>query len=155
VADAVGEEGQAGRRPLRREKSQAAMKKNPWGSDFRVLRDAQKGRTGGEGEKGDAFHLVMVEGEPGRPVTPREHAVPPRRKTSGKQLGTRLLGGDKPLEHRFKAGDGFGGKCKSGERRGNLFRLTREDESSEGGSPRALRAERGFQGTKGLTPPRG
>jgi hypothetical protein len=90
------------------------MEKNPWGSGFGVLRGALDGRTGGEGEKGEAFHLVMEAGEPGRPVSPREQAVPPRRKISGKQIGTRLLGGAKPLEHRFKAGDGFGGKCQSG-----------------------------------------
>jgi hypothetical protein len=101
------------------------MKKNPWGSGFGVLRDAPKERARGEGGKGDAFHLVMVEGAPGRPITAREHAVPPRRKTSGMHLGTRLSGGFKPLEHRIKAGDGFGRKCKSGEERGNSFRLTR------------------------------
>jgi len=90
------------------------MEKSPWGSGDEVLRGASFERTGGEGEKGDAFHLVMEAGEPGRPITSREQAVPPRRKTSGKRLGARLLGGVKPLEHRIKAGDGFGGKCKSG-----------------------------------------
>jgi hypothetical protein len=43
------------------------MKKNPWGSGSWVLRDVQLKRTGGGGEKGDAFHLVMEAGEPGRP----------------------------------------------------------------------------------------
>jgi hypothetical protein len=90
------------------------MKKNPWGSGWWVLRDAYHSRTGGAGEKGDAYHLVMVEGEPGRPETPREQAVPPRRKISGKQIGRRLSGGGKPLEHQIEAGDGFDGKCKSG-----------------------------------------
>jgi hypothetical protein len=90
------------------------MEKTPWGSGDEVLRGASFERTGGEGEKGEAFHLVMEAGEPGRPVTTREQAVPPRRKTSGEQKGTRLSSGVKPLEHRIEAGDGFGRKCKSG-----------------------------------------
>jgi hypothetical protein len=61
-------------------------------------------RTGGEGGKGEAFCLAEAEGEPERPQSPREQKVPPRRKTSGQQKGTRLLGGIKSPERRSKAG---------------------------------------------------
>jgi hypothetical protein len=103
---------QAGARYGGREPS--LHEENPWGSGSWVLRGVQLERTGGAVEKGDAFQQVMKVGEPGRPTTSREHAVPPRRKTSGEHLGTRLLSGVKPLKHRVKAGDGFGQKCKSG-----------------------------------------
>jgi hypothetical protein len=61
-------------------------------------------RTGGEGKKEDGFCLVRAEGEPERSESPREQKAPPRRKTSGQQKGTRLLGGSNSSEHRSKAG---------------------------------------------------
>jgi hypothetical protein len=107
-----------------------------------VLRGVSFERTGGRDWKGKAFNLVMEAGEPGRLETPREQGIPLRRKISEMHQGIRLRGVERPLEHRFEAGNGFERKCKSGESNGNVATHTDVEESSEGASPRALRAER-------------
>jgi len=67
----------------------------------------------------------------------------------GSKEGHGFFGGRKPLKHREEAGRFFSGVQEWRERLGKGFSITGEEKSSEGRSPRALGAERGFQGSGG------
>jgi len=61
--------------------------------------------------------------------------------------GTASRKGDKPLRRRRKAEEVLGESAGTERERGNSFSIIREEESSEGKSPNAWGAERGFQGS--------
>jgi hypothetical protein len=66
----------------------------------------------------------------------------------GSRRGHGFFGGTKPLELRSQAGQVWEQRARAEEREETLFSITEEEESSEGRSPRALRAERGFRGSR-------
>jgi len=87
---------------------------------------------------------------PERFEVPGEQGVLSRPKKSGCIKGYRFFGGSKTLKRRHKAGR----LCeKAHERKGwleTVTPITKEEKSSEGRSPRALGAEKGFQGSGSL-----
>jgi hypothetical protein len=61
-------------------------------------------------------------------------------------VGHGFFCGSKPLRRGFEAREGFGSNRGSGGGWGNPLPTTEEEESSEGESPGALGAGRGFRG---------
>jgi len=70
-------------------------------------------------------------------------------KRLGGKRGGWLSGWDEAAGASIQGRNGFVAKRKSGEGKGNLSTIIREEKSSEGRSPRVLRTERGPQGYRG------
>jgi len=87
-----------------------------------------------------------MEGEPERSESSGEQEVPTRAKDSGCKKGHGFPGGMKAVGAPGQGRDGFAGKCRNGRGTRKGFSITREEESSEERSPRALGAERGPPG---------
>jgi len=108
---------------------------------------------GGNTEKGmkfqrEGFH--PVHGERAQEVQnaqeeqgPRPVLIQPEAKR-----GTASRMGDKPLRRRFKAEEVLEESAGTERKRGNSFSIILEEESTEGQSPNAWGAERGFQGSR-------
>jgi hypothetical protein len=78
---------------------------------------------------------------------PREQkGLRPLLNLEGSERGGRLSGWDEAAEASIPGRNDLVGKRKSGEGKGNLSTIIREEKSSEGRSPRVLGSERGSQG---------
>lgn len=87
--------------------------------------------------------------KPERLEVPREQRLPTWSKNLGSERGRWLSGWDKAVEATIPGRDGLVGNRKSGEGKGNLSTIIREEQSFEGRSLGALRFERGPQGYEG------
>jgi hypothetical protein len=87
-----------------------------------------------------------VEGEPGRSERPTRAKVPSWTKHPGSNQGHGSTGGRKPLKRRSEAVRVSGENARAERGVGNSSSITGGEESSEGRSPRASEAERGFHG---------
>jgi len=92
------------------------------------------------------FRSVRSGGEPGRSQRPKRAKVPSRTNHLGSNKGYGSTGGRKPLKRRPEAVRVSGGNARAEREAGNGFPITGGEESSEGRSPRASGAERGFHG---------
>jgi hypothetical protein len=66
----------------------------------------------------------------------------------GSRRGHGFFGGTKPLELRSQAGQVWEQRARAEESEETHFSITEEEQSSEGRSPRAWEAERGFHGSR-------
>jgi hypothetical protein len=80
-------------------------------------------------------------------ASPGEQELPARNKHSGSAKGDGFFGGRKPLKRRCKAEQVLQRSAGAERVLGNGDSITGEEESSEGRSPGAWEAERGFRGT--------
>jgi len=92
------------------------------------------------------FGSAGSEGEPGTSKRPKRAKVPSRTKHPRSNKGYGSIGGRKPLKHRSKAVTVLGESARTEREVGNNFSTTGGEKSSEGRSPRAWGAERGFHG---------
>jgi len=92
------------------------------------------------------FRSVRSGGEPGRSERPKRAKVPSRTNHPGSNKGYGSTGGRKPLKRRPEAVRVSGGNARAEREAGNGFPITGGEKSSEGRSPRASGAERGFHG---------
>jgi len=102
----------------------------------------RKGYSGRETLSGSAG----LEGEPGKSERPKRAKVPPWTNHLGSNKGYGSTGGRKPLKRRSEAVRVSGGNARAERwvRKGSS--IIGGEESSEGRSPRASGAERGFHG---------
>jgi hypothetical protein len=117
VADAVGEKGQTGRRPLRREKAKPLGAKNPRvpeRSDRKVGSD--EGRKGIRERKKKSLGRLSGGRRPIGRNAQESNLVPTRPNPSGGNKGHGFSGESKPLKRRYEAFYGFVRKRQSGKK---------------------------------------
>jgi len=89
------------------------------------------------------------EGAPGKSERPKRAKVPPWTNHLGSNKGYGSTGGRKPLKRRSEAVKVSGGSARAERRVRKGSSIIGGEKSSEGRSPRASGAERGFQGLRG------
>jgi hypothetical protein len=110
------------------------------------------GGKNGRGEvRGEKPRLGFFGRESPKGLEAQESTRPrPGVSTQGSRRGHGFFGGIKPPKAPLPGREGLAGKSRGGKRgRETFFPITGEDESSEGRSPRASGAERGFHGSGG------
>jgi len=145
---AVGEEGQTGRRPLRRERAKPAKPNTP-GVPARIHRKVgrRKGREGDFGERSSGVGFVGGRSPRGQKAQESRRPRPDLNRW-GSRRGHGFFRGTKPLELRSQAGQVWEERARAESGRETYLRITGEEESFEGRSPRAWGAERGFHGSR-------
>jgi hypothetical protein len=116
---AVGEKGQTGRRPLRRERAKLGMSESlevPRDLDRKVERS--EGREGQREERN--FSVGVLSGRAREVGRPKRAAAPPRLNSLGRQEGARLLWGDKTAGAPIPGREGLVAKSQSGVGGGNI-----------------------------------